>query len=160
MSKPKPDTNGTDEAYKAASQLIGSCLLTFGVLEHDSLEWIAALSTDKVIKDIAVDMPFRKRISLIRKLIRRATWPELNKDSATRLWGEVDKKVELRNTLAHNPLIMCPNADGKQQVYVLRHKPANAIGPVKGGLLSLRDVTATTDRLLEVIGKLRQIRLN
>jgi hypothetical protein len=141
--------------------LIGRCILTFGLVEHDSQEWIAALSTDKVIKDIAFEISFRKRISLIKKLIQRTDWPEKDKDKATRLWGELDKMVETtRNTLAHNPIMMFPNAAGKQDVCVIRYKSTRTIGQVRVELLSLQDIRTKTERLSEIIKTLRQIPLN
>ena len=144
-----------------ACKLIGSCILTFGLAEHDSQKWIEALSTDKVVKHIAFEIPFRKRISLIKKLIQRTAWPKENKDKATQLWGELDKMVETtRNLLVHNPIMMFPNGAGKQDVQVIRYKSTKTIGEVIVELLSLQDIKTKTERLSEIIKTLGQIPLN
>ena len=114
-----------------------------------------------MVKHIAFEILFRKQISLIKKLIQRTAWPDKDKDRATQLWSELDKMVETtRNTLAHNPIMVFPNAAGKQDVRVIRYKSAKTIGQVRVELLSLQDIRTKTERLSEIIKTLRQIPLN
>jgi hypothetical protein len=84
---------------------IGRLILNFGAVEALSFGWIGALSKDMVVHDLAIDMPLSKRLELIYQLIDRAELPNKFKREMISSWREIQKFIELRNTIAHNPLL-------------------------------------------------------
>ena len=126
--------------------LIGGFITNFGAAEIASFQWITTLSADPVVlRDLAIDMPFRKRISLVCQLIERSGVSKERKDKAIGLWEEVAKLAEIRNTIAHSPFITQPSTG------FLNVKKLKGDGPYEIVPLGLVDVANAGSRLARIL---------
>lgn len=80
-------------------------ILNFGILEVLSYTWIRVLAKDEIIFDLALDMQFARRVDLITQLIDKQDLPAELVKAAKAIWSETKPIAELRNTVAHNPLV-------------------------------------------------------
>src|SRR5690348_1525487 len=85
---------------RAAGRLIINC----GSLEWTVYGWIATLSNDAALLDVAVDLTLSRRIDLAKRLAERR---QISEDQHSRLadaWRRASDVIELRNLVAHGPL--------------------------------------------------------
>lgn len=88
------------------AESIGKLLLNFGALELLTYLWIAYLSNrDDVVLDLASEMQLNRRINLILELLRRSKVDEVRRDQIAIKWKNVQPFLELRNAVAHNPVM-------------------------------------------------------
>jgi len=85
--------------------LVGKLILNFGTLEMQSHVWIDHLSKDEVLVDLALESPFSRRVDLIHQLIDREELDSKVKEQAHEAWRAASDLSEVRNAVAHNPLI-------------------------------------------------------
>jgi len=115
--------------------------------------WIGNLSKDLMLRDVAIDMPFRKRIELVRELIKRSSCLEADKSRALLLWGEVKQIVEgTRNKVAHSPL--CRNPNGSGEWGLIDVKKMKGIGPYQVEPLRFEDILREGAKLARVLPEL------
>ena len=144
----------TEKLRDAFAGMVGGLLLNFGALEFISYRWAEILSTDKVVRDLAIDMPLAKRIGLIKRLIERSGWREDQKKEAESLWSEVLELAKARNTLAHNPLLTKPEPDGTVTFGVINAKEMKGTGPYSIAPVLPRDVHSAGCRAGTLIERL------
>ena len=113
----------------AFAGMVGGLLLNFGSLEFISYRWAEVLSTDKVVRDLAIEMPLARRIGLIKRLIERSALADGEKQNALSLWNEVLELAKTRNTLAHNPLLERTEQDGSTTFGVINFREMKGTGP-------------------------------
>lgn len=84
---------------------VGKIVLNFSVIEMESMFWVVHLCERELeIKQIA-DSPFSVRVKLIIDQVdERAIGVSWRKKSS-RAWNEALKLAQLRNQVAHNPII-------------------------------------------------------
>jgi hypothetical protein len=96
------------------AEAIGAFILDCGAAEVATFQWITVLGTDLMLRDVAIDMPFRKRIRLVCQLIERSNHTEAEKLRAIALWQDVERIADTtRNKIAHSPLCRNPNGSGE-----------------------------------------------
>jgi hypothetical protein len=85
--------------------VVGALVLNFGALEFLTLVWISRLSPQTA--RLPVKLEFTKRIHRVIRLIRSATLPSgaPRKDEIINAWKAVEKLAEVRNLIAHNPVV-------------------------------------------------------
>ena len=108
----KIDHPSTDPWAKAIGQLI----VNFGAIEIISLGWIDNLSTDQIVHDMASDMPLSRRIQLITHLIDRSKAPRKTKNQAKAKWKEISEVSQIRNSVAHNPIVFGWNSEDESGI--------------------------------------------
>lgn len=84
---------------------IGKMMISFGAVEALSYYWIDKFANDEILHEIALSMPFAKRVNVIKILIKREDFPEKVKKQAIIDWNRALKLAEFRNEIAHNPLV-------------------------------------------------------
>ncbi|HTD66350.1 MAG TPA: hypothetical protein VK846_07460 [Candidatus Limnocylindria bacterium] len=136
------------------TELIGAFILNFGAAEMATFQWITALTTDLVLRDVAIDMPLSKRIALVCQLVKRANAPEDKKARALEIWGEVAKLSETRNKLAHSPL--CRNPTGLDEWGFIYVKKMKGIGPFQIEPLQFDGIARDGSRLAKLFPELLQ----
>lgn len=146
----------TKEQQEVWGKAIGGLLLNFGFVEFASLQWIDKLSTDKVVREIAIDLPFSRRVAIIRGLVRRSGMPSAGKKAAISLWDEVSDLSKTRNVLAHNPLCF-RHVNGKLEAGVINTKRMKGIGPFKLSPVTIADVCRAGSRVAHLIAELGEI---
>ncbi len=138
---------------------IGKFILNFGGLELQTHLWIDVMAKDDALPTVAVDMLFSRRIQLIVDLVQREDLPQALKRSAISTWKRASKLSELRNTLAHNPIIWGwrgpkknrpPDYIGIPNIKHLKRDPKHV--PYK----RLPDVRKGVDEIVDVVRKLEQ----
>lgn len=137
----------TDQGAEWA-RLVGGFLMNCGAMEVVLFNWIDQLSTDKIVRDIAIDLPLSKRLPLVCTLIKRSTMPEEQKKRALELWGEVAKVSKIRNIIAHSPFITHQASGQSGFIDVKKLKGSN--GPVPIVPVSFADI-ANAGRMLAKI---------
>jgi hypothetical protein len=129
--------------------LIGAFIMNFGAVEMASFQWITALSADPVVlRDLAIDMQFRKRISLVCQLIERSATSAEQKAEAVGLWEEVAKLAEIRNTIAHSPFVSQPSEG------FINVKKLKGDGPYELKPLGLVEIASAGSRLARILPKI------
>jgi len=86
--------------------LIGKLLLNFGSIELMAFAWLAALSNkNDIVLDLVAEMALGRRIKLILDLIPKSELASSSCNIAEKRWKEVQKLSDLRNRVAHNPIV-------------------------------------------------------
>ena len=132
--------------------LVGAFLMNFGAAEMSLLQWIDRLSKDKIVRDIAIDLPLNKRLALVCDLIKRSDLSKERKDKALSLWGEVSKISITRNIIAHNPFVTHENQMGFIDFKKLKGLKDGEKLPINP--LTLVDVAKAGSRLSKVLKEL------
>ena len=85
---------------------IGKLIVNFGAIEAHTYWWIAALTGDpsESRKILNRKTPFVPRVEQIEKLLKDDRWKNVKPD-ALDIWGRAKKMAELRNAVAHSPLV-------------------------------------------------------
>jgi hypothetical protein len=138
------------EQERQWSNIIGGLMLNFGSLELTSLRWVQHLSNDEVLNDLAIDLSFTKRLKLISRLVHRTKWSPENKNLSEKLWREASKLSEIRNTVAHNPLVFGNGPDGDPAPGIFNLKDAKGVGPFSVKLLDFAMIHTTALRFAEL----------
>lgn len=137
---------------------IGKFILVFGHIEFCSQRWIQYFARDPLIKDLAIDATFSKRLTLIKKLISRAELPPDISKRAIELWGETEKFSETRNTIAHNSLVTgIEKGTGKRIWGIGNIRHMKGSGPFSIPLIQLSTIKQMTNRLLEILVALENL---
>ena len=87
------------------SEAIGKLIINFGAIEALSYFWIKELSKDELLSEISFDTPLGRRIDIICKLVQRLELDKKTKNKIKSQWKRIKKISELRNEIAHNPLV-------------------------------------------------------
>ena len=158
--KPNPSVTLTAEQERSWSNAIGGLILNFGQLEFVSHRWIQHFSTDPILGDLSIDMPFSRRLVLIAELIKRSNLPAEKCRRATDLWREAGKFSETRNTIAHNPMVFAPGTDGKIAAGIANFRHMKGSGPFTITLLDVAHIIKTARRLSVLARELEQLLLS
>ncbi|MCX6101624.1 MAG: hypothetical protein NTV92_09490, partial [Candidatus Bipolaricaulota bacterium] len=81
---------------------IGKLILDFGLLELESYLWLLQMPDEP---QVFPELPFSKRISRIYALVNRQTFDRPWVLAASEAWTKAGDLAELRNSLAHSPLM-------------------------------------------------------
>jgi hypothetical protein len=157
LPRPNQGTILTAEEERLWSNAIGGVFLNFGGIELASLRWIEVLSTDLILRDVAIDMNLSQRIGLIKRLVERASWPPGKKKKAVELWAEVAKRSETRNAIAHNPFSFCRDREGRPTAGIINFKRMKGPGPYEIPLLNAEQILDTAFRAGELSKELHAL---
>lgn len=117
-----------------------------------TFQWITSLTTDLILRDVAIDMPLSKRIALVCQLVKRSTYMEGKKAKALEIWGEVARLAEMRNKVAHSPL--CKNPNGLDEWGIIDVKKMKGTGPYPIEPLRFDDIARAGSRLALILPEL------
>jgi hypothetical protein len=147
----------TAEEERLWSNAIGGVFLNFGGIEYASFRCIEALSTDMIMRDVAIDMKLSQRIDLIKRLVQRSSWAPEKKKKAVEIWNEVAKRSEIRNTIAHNPFSFGQDRAGKPAAGIINVKQMKGPGPYEVPLLDVHQILETAHRAGELYNELQAL---
>jgi hypothetical protein len=137
------------EEDKKWAQVVGSLILHFGTLEYLSFLFIGIFSGEAA-RDAAMPLTFSKRIKLVKKLIKKSNWADVEKIAALKLWSEVAEKCKFRNELAHNPFIT-KTVKGKNISGILNVRHLRGPGPHAPPLIYINDIILSHNRIGELV---------
>lgn len=83
---------------------IGRLIVNCGAIELLSILWLSELATDQTLVDVAIELPFRRRVELVIELIPRTGLAPDVQAEAVDAWQAAIKHAETRNVIAHGPL--------------------------------------------------------
>ncbi len=87
------------------AHIIGGFLVNFGGLELAAGAWLRALTTDEVAAIALNNLPLKQKILVICSLLDAGRIPQPHCLEVKKLWLEVDRLREIRNQVAHNPVV-------------------------------------------------------
>lgn len=137
------------------SYLIGNIIINFGAVEFALSRWVGFLSTDVMMRDIAIGMQLSRRIALIESLVDRTAWPDTRKSDAKQLCCEIENLSKIRNKIAHNPIASKETPDGLVRG-IINVREMKGIGPYKFEPLILEDLMTANVRLVELVEQLHK----
>jgi hypothetical protein len=98
------------------SQSIGGLVINFGCLEFQTLRWIHVLGgEEEVIK--ARNLKLWRRIDAALALLAKSTISLEERLRARDLWAEVKRLSQIRNQIAHSPLVQGRNLQTDELVF-------------------------------------------
>ena len=148
----RSDAFMSSSIYKR-EEAIGVFILNCGVAEMATFLWITGLSTDIMLREVAIDMPFSKRIALVCKLIKRSNQPDAEKSRSLAMWGEVARIADTtRNKIAHSPL--CQNPNGSDEWGFIDVKKMKGAGPYQIEPLQFDDILKEGSKLAKILPEL------
>jgi hypothetical protein len=147
----------TKEQEHLWSDSIGGLILNFGTIEFSSFRWIQHFATDPLVGDLSMDMTLAKRLRVILELIERSALSTESRKRAIGLWSEVGKMSEMRNTIAHNPIVFGVGADKQPVMGIPNVKNMKGSGPFKVSLLHVSKIIEAAHRLAAISGELDKI---
>ena len=145
------------EQERIWSNAIGGLILNFGQIEFLSHRWIQHFQTDPIVADLAIDMQFSRRLSLITEIVGRSSLPADARKRATELWREAGKLAETRNTVAHNPMVFAPGPDKQVVPGIPNVRHMKGSGPFTITLLDVTKIINTARRLSEIVSELDRL---
>ena len=134
-------------------EIIGGFLVNFGAVEFSSFQWIEKFSTDKIVRDLAIGLPLRKRLELVCTLITRSNLPEDRKKRALELWNDVAKIAIIRNKVAHNPLVTNLKTG---EMGIIDVKKMHGIGPYEIEPLQAADIASAGKQLRRILEEIAE----
>lgn len=138
------------------AEAIGAFILNCGAAEMATFLWITGLSTDLMLRDVAIDMPLSKRIALVCQLIKRSNQPDSEKSQALSMWGEVARIADAtRNKIAHSPL--CRNPNGSDEWGFINVKKMKGVGPYQIEPLHFDDIMIEGSKLAKILPELLKV---
>jgi hypothetical protein len=140
--------------------------LNFGAIEFYSYAWIAELARDDTLLDLALDMPLGRRVDLVVLLANRERMPKRLKAEVRKLWEQVKKIAETRNTVAHSPIVFVwkgrpaegpADVVGIPRVKDLKQKPGRSMRttPIEQVIKAGGDLVPLAQGLETLLGELR-----
>lgn len=147
---PNPTVMLNKEQESQWSNIIGGLILNFGTIEFMSFRWIQHFATDSLVNDLAIDMQLSKRLQIIRDLVERSSLADDARKQAIALWDEVGKLAELRNTIAHNPIVFGVGPDQKQAMGIPNVKQMKGSGPFAVRLIQVSKIYEAAHRLVAI----------
>lgn len=102
ISSLEPTLPGIDNWLTAVGRLV----LTFGSIEFLLDLLILQWTNDDLLAASALDLPFARRLTLLRKVIDRANLPETEAKNLTDQLRRIEEVSKVRNAIAHNPLFV------------------------------------------------------
>lgn len=138
------------------SVVVGGIVMNHGIVEFVSLQWILHLSKESVLRDVAADLPFSKRIEIIKTLVARTDWPKAKKQQANDIWTQVSELSKERNRFVHNPICTRANSEGKIEVGILESRKMKKLGPLALSPVTLQGIADTGRRLAKLLGSLQE----
>lgn len=141
----------------ALANALGRFILNFGALEFQSYVWLSAIMPGG-LSALVGEMSLADRMNRIRKEIKSRTMPRSLRDEMTDAWDEVRRLSELRNIVAHGPLIWRVDENGLFEGFVpsvkksLQGKPATAVRAAE-----LSDAVARSGAVYNRLEDLRKI---
>jgi hypothetical protein len=137
---------------------IGGLILNFGFLEFASYRWIQHFARDPLVgHDLAMDMTLSKRLQTIRDLIGRSDLPMDVRKRAIELWDEVEKLSEVRNTIAHNPIVFGEGLDGQPAMGIPNVKKMKGQGPFQVTLVPVLKIREAALHLVAISSELEKL---
>jgi hypothetical protein len=61
------------------------------------------LAKDELLHDLSIEMPFARRLELLRQLVDRHDMPRELKFKIRSVYKKIENLSELHNTVVHNP---------------------------------------------------------
>ncbi len=117
-----------------------------------TFQWITALTTDLMLRDVALDMGLSRRIDLVCQLIGRSTESEEKKARAVAVWREVSELSKIRNKVAHSPMV--PNPNGSGEWAIIDVKKMKGPGPYALDPLHFDEIAVQGSRLAKLLPEL------
>lgn len=142
---------------------VGKMMVNFGAIELLTYIWIDRLAKDPVVLNLALGMPFSKRLDLIQQLIIREFPEGKAKNDALKSWKNAGKLSEFRNEIAHNPIVFSwqgtpksinqpPDFIGIPNIKAIRNK-GHKIMPIA----SLKKLNLAVDAIVEAAKNLHEL---
>jgi hypothetical protein len=131
--------------------LVGKLILNFGALEMQSHLWIDHLSKDDVLVDLALESQFSRRVELIHQFIDREDLDLKVKERAHEAWRAASELSEVRNAVAHNPLIWGWHGAGKGEPDYVGIPVIRKLKGAKDGKIPLIDADGLKRAVDEVV---------
>jgi hypothetical protein len=142
------------------AQAVGSLIANFGAVELSALAWLHALSQDKVLVDALDQLKLRERTRIILHLIANGRVPQEFVERCTSLWKEASKLAELRNQVAHNPIMYGwrgAERPGKPDYAGIIDRRRSAKSRPAPALIELPELNTAIDRIAELVRELHTI---
>ncbi|MCW5625234.1 MAG: hypothetical protein KIT73_11015 [Burkholderiales bacterium] len=117
---------------------LGNAVWAFARIEWRTYEYLRHLSNDNVT-ELVVDIPFRARCSILRRLVERKTSEAEVKGRALNAIKEIEELANHRNVFVHNPWRIWIDIDA-ETVMTEIHKHSNS-----GKKLDLDEIVRFTE---------------
>jgi hypothetical protein len=127
------------------ASLIGAFLMNFGSVELALFQWIKALARDEIVWDIALEMTLNKRLGLVCDLIKRSTRQPDWKQKSLAIWKEIEKFSEIRNVIAHNPILTDKKSGAMGFLNLKKLKGSH--GRIPALIFNFKDVSTAGSRM-------------
>jgi len=92
------------------AECVGGLILNFGIAEFQTLRWIELLAGADTAITFRTKM-LGARITAAKDLINLSVIPNDKKSLAHDLWSELRELANVRNRIAHNPLVLGRDAE-------------------------------------------------
>jgi hypothetical protein len=137
---------------------IGGFLVNFGAIEMQADAWLHSLATDSLAAEELHRLPLSKRLHAIQRFIDEERLPSSLATEALVLWKSALPLVELRNQVAHNPVLFGWHGDERDGPpdfagIIDKRKGVRRSGPTPG-LIPLTEIEAAQDATAALAQKL------
>ena len=91
---------------------LGEFILNCGVLEFHTYAWMSCLSPRFELPPKATDLSWSERVDWIRETLKNTTLSKSLRSEVKKALTAIQKTYELRNIVAHNPMMWGSHEDG------------------------------------------------
>ena len=141
---------------------IGKLILNFASLELESYLWLVQMSEQPELIPKFIKQRFKPRANKIVKYAGDRSFSDQWKVDALRGWRDAIELAELRNRIAHNPLVFAWADDVKKGEPDFIGAPdmhaRDRQGEVKDPLMSKADIDAAMNRIADLVSHLASLR--
>jgi hypothetical protein len=146
---------------KPLADAIGGFLVNFGVLEMQADAWLHSLSTDSLAAEELHKLNLSRRLQAVLRFLDVGRLAESISARPRMLWREALMLAELRNQVAHNPIVFGWRGEDHS-------KPPDFMGvvdkrknvkrpPNSPNIITLSELTAAQNRSAEIAQELLSI---
>ena len=143
------------------AHIIGGFLVNFSGLELAAEVWLRALTTDEVAALALKNLPLRQKIQVIYSLLDAERIPPPHCNEVKEIWQQVDKLREIRNQVAHNPVLFGWHGQERDAppdfAGVLDHRKGSKANKPQPGLISSQDIASSQDQAANLAQKLYEL---
>lgn len=151
-----------DPFIKPWATRIGQFILNFAGLEFESYFWLLQMSEQPERIPEFTKQPYAPRVKTIMKLIKNRSFSEQWKLDAFAGWSDALKLAQLRNRIAHNPLMFAWDSEAEEGepdfIGVVDIKAGKKPGDTGDPFLSKADVSNAINRINSLVSNLASLR--
>lgn len=137
------------------ARCLGAFIMNCGVLELHTYSWMMGFSPKLEIPSGASDLSWAERVAWIRREVKGSKMTASLRAEVLKVLNAVTKMYELRNIVAHNPMIWGRHDDG--QLFAIIPNAKKSLGGKSSKIVEFCDIEAAITTSESIYRRMRDL---